>query len=169
MLEFAGKGELYKQLTKNGSSQHCSAVYVDQMANALSYLHAKHVIHRDIKPENLLLGINSELKIGDFGWNALGTYGFIIGLPPFEEMSEYNGPSLFYLHAKHVIHRDIKPENLLLGINSELIIHRDIKPENLLLGINSELKIGDFGWSVHALSNQHTILCGIPNSSTRDG
>jgi serine/threonine protein kinase len=25
------------------------------MADALSYLHAKHVIHRDIKPENLLL------------------------------------------------------------------------------------------------------------------
>jgi aurora kinase len=26
------------------------------MADALSYLHKKHVIHRDIKPENLLLG-----------------------------------------------------------------------------------------------------------------
>jgi aurora kinase len=26
------------------------------MADALSYLHKKHVIHRDIKPENLLIG-----------------------------------------------------------------------------------------------------------------
>jgi serine/threonine protein kinase len=40
------------------------------MADALSYLHSKHVIHRDIKPENLLLGINGELKIGDFGWSV---------------------------------------------------------------------------------------------------
>jgi hypothetical protein len=134
MLEFAGKGELYKQLTKYGSfSERRSAVYVDQMADALSYLHSKHVIHRDIKPENLLLGINGELKIGDFGWSvhapsnrrttlcgtldylppemvegrehnekvdywALGvlTYEFIVGSPPFEEMSGYNGPSLFY-------------------------------------------------------------------------
>jgi serine/threonine protein kinase len=131
MLEFAGKGELYKQLTKYGSfSERRSAVYIDQMADALSYLHSKHVIHRDIKPENLLLGINGELKIGDFGWSvhapssrrttlcgtldylppemvegrehnekvdywALGvlTYEFIVGSPPFEEMSGYNGVS----------------------------------------------------------------------------
>ncbi|KAI0917560.1 Serine/threonine-protein kinase ark1 [Taiwanofungus camphoratus] len=71
MLEFAGKGELYKQLTKHGHfSEKRSARYIDQMADALSYLHAKHVIHRDIKPENLLLGIHGELKIGDFGWSV---------------------------------------------------------------------------------------------------
>lgn len=40
------------------------------MADALGYLHRKHVIHRDIKPENLLLGVNGELKIGDFGWSV---------------------------------------------------------------------------------------------------
>ncbi|KAJ8518270.1 hypothetical protein ONZ45_g4628 [Pleurotus djamor] len=71
MLEFAGKGELYKQLSKYGCfSERRSSRYIDQMADALSYLHGKHVIHRDIKPENLLLGINGELKIGDFGWSV---------------------------------------------------------------------------------------------------
>lgn len=71
MLEFAGKGELYKQLVKYGNfSERRSSKYVDQMADALSYLHSKHVIHRDIKPENLLLGIKGELKIGDFGWSV---------------------------------------------------------------------------------------------------
>ncbi|KAK2465718.1 hypothetical protein APHAL10511_002262 [Amanita phalloides] len=71
MLEFAGKGELYKQLSKYGCfSEKRSARYIDQMADALIYLHGKHVIHRDIKPENLLLGINGELKIGDFGWSV---------------------------------------------------------------------------------------------------
>ncbi|KAF8133910.1 kinase-like protein [Boletus edulis] len=71
MLEFAGKGELYKQLSKHGSfSEKRGSRYIDQMADALQYLHSKHVIHRDIKPENLLLGINGELKIGDFGWSV---------------------------------------------------------------------------------------------------
>ncbi|KAF8606868.1 other/AUR protein kinase [Ceratobasidium sp. AG-I] len=71
MLEFAGKGELYKQLSRQGKfSDKRSSRYVAQMADALGYLHSKHVIHRDIKPENLLLGINGELKIGDFGWSV---------------------------------------------------------------------------------------------------
>ncbi|CAK5267192.1 unnamed protein product, partial [Mycena citricolor] len=71
MLEFAAKGELYKQLVKYGKfSERRSSRYIAQMADALIYLHGKHVIHRDIKPENLLLGINGELKIGDFGWSV---------------------------------------------------------------------------------------------------
>ena len=131
MLEFAGKGELYKQLHRHGRfSEKRSSRYVAQMADALGYLHRKHVIHRDIKPENLLLGVNGELKIGDFGWSvhapgnrrttlcgtldylppemvegrehtekvdlwALGvlTYEFLVGVPPFEDLSGYNGVS----------------------------------------------------------------------------
>lgn len=38
------------------------------MANALIYLHSKHIIHRDIKPENLLNSLGT-IKIADFGWS----------------------------------------------------------------------------------------------------
>ncbi|KAM3588595.1 spindle assembly checkpoint kinase [Umbelopsis sp. WA50703] len=71
ILEFAAKGELYKQLQKYGKfPERIAAKYILQMANALAYLHRKHVIHRDIKPENLMLGLRGELKIGDFGWSV---------------------------------------------------------------------------------------------------
>ncbi|KAK8858696.1 hypothetical protein IAR55_002925 [Kwoniella newhampshirensis] len=71
VLEFAMKGELYKQLSKLGKfDEKRSSRYIAQMADALSYLHRKHVIHRDIKPENLLIGLKGELKIADFGWSV---------------------------------------------------------------------------------------------------
>jgi len=47
-----------------------TAKYIAQIADALRYCHSKKVIHRDIKPENLLLGINGEIKIADFGWSV---------------------------------------------------------------------------------------------------
>jgi aurora kinase len=71
ILEFAGKGELYKQLRKQGRfPEPRAAQYVAQMASALQYLHHKNIIHRDIKPENILVGIHGEIKISDFGWSV---------------------------------------------------------------------------------------------------
>ncbi|KAF5840045.1 kinase-like domain-containing protein [Dunaliella salina] len=71
ILEYAARGELYKELQKVVRfSEQRTATYVVQLARALQYCHAKHVIHRDIKPENLLLGLNGELKIADFGWSV---------------------------------------------------------------------------------------------------
>ena len=71
ILEYAPGGELYKRLTAKGRfSEQETARYILEMARALGYCHQKHVIHRDIKPENLLLGLNGELKIADFGWSV---------------------------------------------------------------------------------------------------
>lgn len=71
ILEYAGQGELYKILRKRGRFLEAKAAkYVAQMADALAYLHRKHVIHRDIKPENILVGLNGEIKIADFGWSV---------------------------------------------------------------------------------------------------
>eukprot|EP00884_Botryococcus_braunii_P022401 jgi/Botrbrau1/8845/Bobra.50_2s0005.1 len=71
ILEYAAKGELYKELQRcKYFEEQQTARYIAALARALIYCHSKHVIHRDIKPENLLIGLNGELKIADFGWSV---------------------------------------------------------------------------------------------------
>lgn len=71
ILEYAPKGELYKELQKQGRfDEKRAATHMLQMFKAMSYCHEKKVIHRDIKPENLLMGLTGELKIADFGWSV---------------------------------------------------------------------------------------------------
>lgn len=71
ILEYAERGELYKELQKyQRFEEERAAKLMFQMTDALQYCHEKKVIHRDIKPENLLLGLQGELKIADFGWSV---------------------------------------------------------------------------------------------------
>ncbi|KAJ6822790.1 serine/threonine-protein kinase Aurora-3 [Iris pallida] len=69
MLESAACMELKNFLKRLGHfDERRSATYVASLARALVYCHEKKVIHRDIKLENLLLDIEGQLKIVDFGW-----------------------------------------------------------------------------------------------------
>ncbi|XP_065273203.1 aurora kinase B [Emys orbicularis] len=71
ILEYAPRGELYKELQKcRQFDEQKTATFMEELADALIYCHAKKVIHRDIKPENLLMGLKGELKIADFGWSV---------------------------------------------------------------------------------------------------
>ncbi|XP_059309300.1 serine/threonine-protein kinase Aurora-3 isoform X2 [Lycium ferocissimum] len=71
ILEYAHRGELYRELRKTGRlPEEQAAIYIASLTQALAYCHEKHVIHRDIKPENLLLDHEGRLKIADFGWSV---------------------------------------------------------------------------------------------------
>ncbi|KAL4332860.1 hypothetical protein GQ457_07G044880 [Hibiscus cannabinus] len=85
ILEYAAKGELYKELQKcKYFSERRAATYVASLARALIYCHGKHVIHRDIKPENLLIGAQRHDASVDIWSLGVLCYEFLYGLPPFE-------------------------------------------------------------------------------------
>ena len=100
ILEYAARGELYRELTAvRRFDERRAARYVASLAAALAYCHGKHVIHRDIKPENLLIGADGALKIADFGWSVHARHsrrttlcGTLDYLPPEMVAGGLHGP-----------------------------------------------------------------------------
>lgn len=67
-MEYAPYGTL-RQRHPKGSRLPLALVvmYVQQLAEALHYVHQHNLIHRDIKPHNMLLGTNERILLNDFG------------------------------------------------------------------------------------------------------
>lgn len=66
------------------------------VAEALAYAHAKNVVHRDIKPENIMVLLNGDIKITDFGvaklMDASQTQsGVVLGTPNYMSPEQLYG------------------------------------------------------------------------------
>lgn len=40
-----------------------------QISNSIKHLHSLNIIHRDIKPQNILIGMNHQIKLSDYGFS----------------------------------------------------------------------------------------------------
>ncbi|EAY01731.1 CAMK family protein kinase [Trichomonas vaginalis G3] len=68
VMEFCPNGDLFQFIVDNGRlTEDVGAFYMQQILEALKYVHSLGIAHRDLKPENLLLDANNNLKISDFG------------------------------------------------------------------------------------------------------
>ncbi|KAI0067684.1 kinase-like protein [Artomyces pyxidatus] len=65
--------------------------YLGQIADAMSFLHARGIVHRDIKDENVVLGPNGRCIVIDFGSSGLVRKG---GWDTFSGTLDYAGPEI---------------------------------------------------------------------------
>lgn len=68
VMDYAPGGTL-RQRMPNGKPLPASGLFpfIGQVASALQYAHNRKLIHRDVKPENMLIGVNGEVLLSDFG------------------------------------------------------------------------------------------------------
>ncbi|XP_048760538.1 5'-AMP-activated protein kinase catalytic subunit alpha-2-like isoform X11 [Ostrea edulis] len=68
VMEYVAGGELFDYIVKHGKLKEPEARrFFQQIISGVDYCHRHMVVHRDLKPENLLLDINLNVKIADFG------------------------------------------------------------------------------------------------------
>nr|CAB3227513.1 calcium/calmodulin-dependent protein kinase type IV-like [Phallusia mammillata] len=90
ILEYVNGGELFDRIVEKGFySERDAANVIQQILEAVAYLHSKNIVHRDLKPENLLYSDDSEnavLKVADFGLSRINdkeTMKTICGTPGY--------------------------------------------------------------------------------------
>ena len=71
VMEWVNGRPLNAVIPQQGLALNIVIDYAKQMVAALACAHQQHIVHRDIKPQNIMVDINDQIKILDFGIAAL--------------------------------------------------------------------------------------------------
>jgi p21-activated kinase 1 len=67
-MEFLEGGKLTDLVQRVEFSEREIAYVCKEILQSLAYLHKDKLLHRDIKSDNILIGVNGEVKLADFGF-----------------------------------------------------------------------------------------------------
>ncbi|CAG7727242.1 unnamed protein product [Allacma fusca] len=101
VMDLMKKGNLLKLLNDSRTSIQASVKIriAGQIASALQYCHQKDILHLDVKPQNILLDVNDNCKLSDFGTSKKSSEALTMSnVNRLEGTVAYKAPELFQGH-----------------------------------------------------------------------
>jgi len=111
------------------TSEHIQ-FFLYQLLRGLKYLHSANILHRDLKPRNILVNINCDLKICDFGLSRAELAGVEISagsMSDYVATRWYRAPELILTYKKYTKALDVWSVGTIFG---ELLRRKPLLPGN---------------------------------------
>ncbi|XP_068931481.1 serine/threonine-protein kinase PDIK1L-like isoform X2 [Petaurus breviceps papuanus] len=139
VMEFCDSGNMNEFLLARSLDAQLNKSFMQQMSQAVAFLHRNHIVHRDLKPDNILISNSSGgpvLKVTDFGLSKVCQGRVNINQHRFSSACGsdfYMAPEVW--EGSYTAKADIFALGIIFWAMIERITFREADSEKELLGV----------------------------------